>query len=35
EIKENQKRIIAWKDEILYYKSRALSEIEDLRDSFI
>ncbi|GAI01268.1 unnamed protein product, partial [marine sediment metagenome] len=33
EIKENQKRIIAWKDEILYYKSRALSEIEDLRDS--
>lgn len=33
QIKENQKRIIAWKDEILYYRSRALSEVEDLRDS--
>lgn len=33
EIKENQKRIIAWKDEILYYRNRALSEAEDLKDS--
>jgi len=33
EIKENQKKIIAWKDEILYYRNRALSEIEDLKDS--
>ncbi len=33
EIKENQKRIIAWKDEILYYRSRVLSEAEDLKDS--
>ncbi|MBZ9578154.1 hypothetical protein KJA13_03995 [Patescibacteria group bacterium] len=33
EIKENQKRIIAWKDEILYYRNRALSEVEDLKDS--
>lgn len=32
EIKENQKRIIAWKDEILYYRSRAISEQEDLLD---
>jgi len=33
EIKENQKRIIVWKDEILYYRNRALSEAEDLKDS--
>jgi len=32
EIKENQKGIIAWKDEILYYRNRALSEQEDLLD---
>ena len=32
EIKENQKRVIAWKDEILYYRNRALSEQEDLLD---
>lgn len=32
EIKENQKRVIAWKDEILYYKNRAISEQEDLLD---
>lgn len=30
EIKENQKRVIAWKDEILYYRNRALAEREDL-----
>ena len=30
EIKNNQKRIIAWKDEILYYRNRALVEEEDL-----
>ncbi len=32
EIKDNQKRIIAWKDEILYYRNRALAEEKDLRD---
>ncbi len=32
EIKENQKNIIAWKDEILYYKNRALAETDDLKD---
>ena len=32
EIKENQKRIIAWKDEILYYRNRALAEEKDLFD---
>ena len=32
EIKENQKRVIAWKDEILYYRNRALAEQEDLLD---
>ena len=32
EIKENQKRVIAWKDEIMYYRNRALSEQEDLLD---
>ena len=31
-IEENQKRVIAWKDEILYYRNRALSEQEDLLD---
>jgi len=30
EIKDNQQKIIARKDEILYYKNRALSEREDL-----
>lgn len=33
EIKDNQKRIIAWKDEILYYRNRALAEAEDLKDN--
>jgi len=33
EIKENQKRIIAWKDEILYYRNRILAEAKDLKDS--
>lgn len=33
EIKENQKRVIAWKDEILYYRNRILPEVEDLKDS--
>jgi len=32
EIKENQKRIIAWKDEIMYYRNRAIAEEEDLHD---
>lgn len=32
EIKENQKRIIAWQDEILYYRNRALAEEKDLQD---
>lgn len=32
EIKENQKNIIAWKDEIIYYKNRAAAEAEDLKD---
>lgn len=32
EIKENQKRVIAWKDEILYYRNRALAEKQDLQD---
>ncbi|GAG82067.1 unnamed protein product, partial [marine sediment metagenome] len=33
EIKNNQQRIIAWKDEILYYRNRALAEAEDLKDN--
>ncbi len=32
EIKENQKRVIAWKDEILYYRNRAIAEEQDLQD---
>lgn len=32
EIKENQKNIIAWKEEILYYRNRALEEVKDLED---
>ena len=32
EIKKNQQRIIAWKDEILYYRNRAAAEIKDLED---
>ncbi|PIR72174.1 MAG: hypothetical protein COU42_02165 [Candidatus Nealsonbacteria bacterium CG10_big_fil_rev_8_21_14_0_10_36_24] len=32
EIKENQQNIIAWRDEILYYRNRALEEIKDLED---
>jgi len=32
EIKENQQNIIAWKDEILYYRNRANAEAEDLRE---
>jgi len=32
EIKENQKRVIAWKDEILYYRNRAIAEEKDLSD---
>ncbi len=32
EIKENQKNIIAWKDEIIYYKNRAIAEAKDLED---
>ena len=31
-LKENQKNIIAWKDEILYYKNRAEAETEDLKE---
>ncbi len=30
DIKDNQKEIIAWKDEIFYYRNRALAEKEDL-----
>ena len=30
EIKDNQEKIVEWKDEILYYKNRALAEREDL-----
>ena len=33
EIKNNQQKIIEWKDEILYYRNRALSEAEDLKDN--
>ncbi len=32
EIKENQKRVIAWKDEIMYYRNRAIAEEKDLLD---
>ena len=32
EIKKNQQRIIAWKDEMLYYRNRAAAEIKDLED---
>jgi len=32
EIKENQKRVIAWKDEILYYRNRTIAEEQDLQD---
>jgi len=32
EIKENQQNIIAWKDEILYYRNRAVAEEDDLND---
>lgn len=32
-IKENQEKIVAWKDEIMYYKNRALAEAEDLKDN--
>ncbi len=32
EIKNQQQIIIAWRDEILYYKNRSLAEIEDLKD---
>jgi len=32
EIKENQKRVIAWKDEIMHYRNRAIAEEEDLLD---
>jgi len=32
EIKINQKRVIAWKDEIMYYRNRALAEQKDLLD---
>jgi hypothetical protein len=31
-IKDNQQRVIAWKDEIIYYRNRALSEEQDLQD---
>lgn len=31
-IKNNQRKIIAWRDEILYYGNRALVEAEDLKD---
>lgn len=33
DIKTNQQKIIAWKDEILYYKNRALAEAKDLEDN--
>jgi len=32
EIKENQKRVIAWRDEIMYYRNRTIAEQEDLLD---
>jgi len=32
EIKNQQQMIIAWKEEILYYKNRALEEVRDLED---
>lgn len=32
EIKNQQQMIIAWRNEILYYKNRSLAEIEDLKD---
>lgn len=32
EIKKNQQRIIAWKDEMLYYRNRSAAEIKDLED---
>ena len=35
EIKKNQKNIIAWKEEILYYRKRALEEAKDLHDEII
>ncbi len=33
QIKNLQKSILAWRDEILYYKNRVLAEIEDLKDT--
>ncbi len=33
EIKNNQQKIIEWKDEILYYRNRAIAEAEDLKDN--
>lgn len=33
EIKNNQERIVVWRDEILYYRNRASAEAEDLKDN--